>query len=56
MHAVRYGTSAGDPEHTQTLAALSTRITTAAADAFATTRVANASGLTVPRHLWTSWQ
>ena len=47
VHAVRYGTSAGDPEHTQTLAALRTRITTAAAaDAFASTRIANASGLT----------
>ena len=47
VYAVRYGTSAGDPEHTQTLAALKTRITTAAAaDAHATTRIANASGLT----------
>ena len=46
VHAVRYGTSTGDPEHTQTLAALKTRITTAAAaDAHATTRIANASGL-----------
>ncbi len=46
VHAVRYGTSAGDPEHTQTLAALRTRITTAAAgDAHATTRIVNASGL-----------
>ncbi|MCY3602066.1 MAG: cadherin domain-containing protein [Chloroflexi bacterium] len=46
VHAVRYGTAAGDPEHSQTLSALRTRITTAAAaDAHATTRIANASGL-----------
>ena len=36
----------GDPEHTQTLANLTTRITTAAtSDAHATTRIANVSGL-----------
>ena len=46
VNAVRYGALAGDPEHTQTLAALTTRITTAAAtDTFAGDRIANASGL-----------
>ena len=46
MNAVRYGAYAGDPEHTQTLANLKTRITTAAAgDSFATSRIANVSGL-----------
>ena len=46
VNAVRYGTYPGDPEHTQTLANLKTRITTAAAsDAFATSRIANVSGL-----------
>ena len=41
-----YGAIEGDPEHTQTLAALTTRITTAAAaDDFADDRIANASGL-----------
>ncbi|MCY3505350.1 MAG: cadherin domain-containing protein [Chloroflexi bacterium] len=46
VQAVRYGTPEGDPEHTQALAALRTRITTAAAgDAHATTRIVNASGL-----------
>ena len=43
---MRVGAPAGDPEHTQTLANLTSRITTAAAnDAHATTRVANVSGL-----------
>ena len=47
VHAVRYGVPEGDPEQTQTLANLKTRITTAAAsDAFADDRIANASGLT----------
>ncbi len=47
VHAVRYGAPEGDPEQTQTLANLKTRITTAAgSDAFATTRIANVSGLT----------
>lgn len=46
VNAVRYGALEGDPEHTQTLTALKTRITTAAAaDAFASTRIGNASGL-----------
>ncbi len=46
VSAVRYGAYEGDPEHTQTLANLSSRITTAAAsDAFADNRIANASGL-----------
>ena len=46
VNAVRYGTYPGDPEHTQTLANLKSRITTAAAsDAFATSRIANVSGL-----------
>ena len=44
--AVRVGTPEGDPEHTQTLANLTSRITTAAAsDAHATTRIANVTGL-----------
>ena len=43
---IRHGTYAGDPEHTQTLANLRTRITTAAtSDAFANNRIANVSGL-----------
>ena len=47
VQAVRYGVPEGDPEHTQTLSNLKTRITTAAAaDAHATTRIANVSGLT----------
>ena len=47
VHAVRYGTVEGDPEHTQTLANLQSRITTAATtDAFADDRIANVSGLT----------
>ena len=46
VHAVRYGVPPGDPEHTQTLASLKTRITTAAAaDAFADDRIGNVSGL-----------
>ena len=46
VNAVRVGAPAGDPEHTQTLANLTSRITTAAAsDAHATTRIANVSGL-----------
>ena len=46
VNAVRYGVIEGDPEHTQTLAALKTRITTGAdSDAFADDRIANASGL-----------
>ena len=47
VHAVRYGVPEGDPEQTQTLASLKSRITTAAAaDAHADTRISNASGLT----------
>ena len=46
VNVIRHGTYPGDPEHTQTLANLSSRITTAAAsDAFADNRIANASGL-----------
>ena len=46
VHAVRYGVAPGDPEQTQTLANLKSRVTTAAAsDAFAGQRIANASGL-----------
>ena len=46
VHAVRYGTFEGDPEHTQTLANLKSRITTAAADdEFADDRIANVIGL-----------
>ena len=46
VNAVRYGVDANDPEYTQTLANLKTRITTAAAaDAFANDRIANVSGL-----------
>ena len=46
VNAVRVGAPEGDPEHTQTLANLTSRITTAAtSDAHATTRVANVSGL-----------
>ena len=46
VNAVRVGAPPGDPEHTQTLANLTSRVTTAAAnDAHATTRVANVSGL-----------
>ena len=47
VHAVRYGVLEGDPEHTQTLANLEMRITTAAAaDDFADDRIASATGLT----------
>ena len=47
VHALRYGVPEGDPEYTQTLANLKSRITTAAAaDDFADDRIANASGLT----------
>ena len=46
VQAVRDDTPAGDPEHTQTLANLTSRITTAAAgDAHATTRVTTVGGL-----------
>ena len=47
VHAVRYGIDQNGPEYTQTLAALKTRVTTAAAaDDFADDRIANLSGLT----------
>ncbi len=47
VQAVRYGVSEHDPEYTQTLANLKSRITTAAAsDAFAGQRIASTSGLT----------
>ena len=46
VQAVRDDTPAGDPEHTQTLANLTSRITTAAAgDAHTTTRVTTVGGL-----------
>ena len=46
VNAIRHGTYAGDPEHTQTLSNLKSRVTTAAgSDAFAGRRIANASGL-----------
>ncbi len=46
VNAVRVGAPVGDPEHTQTLADLETRITTAAAsDAHAGSRIADVSGL-----------
>ncbi len=46
VNAVRVEAPEGDPEHTQTLADLETRITTAAAsDAHAGSRIANVSGL-----------
>ncbi|MCY3956785.1 MAG: hypothetical protein OXG65_00635, partial [Chloroflexi bacterium] len=46
VQAIRDDTPAGDPEHTQPLADLSTRITTAATtDAHATTRVTTVGGL-----------
>ena len=46
VNAVRVGAPEGDPEHTQTLANLTSRISTAAAsDAHATTWIANVSGL-----------
>ena len=47
VNAVRYGFPEGDPEQTQTLANLKSRVTTAAAsDAAAGQRIANVSGLT----------
>ena len=47
VHAVRYEVPEWDPEQTQTLANLKSRITTAvASDDFADDRIANASGLT----------
>ncbi len=47
VNAVRYGTFEGDPEHTQTLANLKSRVTTAAtSDSFANSRIGNVSGLT----------
>lgn len=46
VNAIRHGTYTGDPEHTQTLSNLKSRVTTAAgSDAFAGRRIANASGL-----------
>ncbi|MCE2404184.1 MAG: hypothetical protein J4F43_03385 [Dehalococcoidia bacterium] len=46
VHAVRYGASEGDPEHTQTLTNLETRIETAAGeDEFADERMENADEL-----------
>ena len=46
VNAVRVGAPEGDPEHTQTVANLTSRITTAAAsDAHAGSRIANVSGL-----------
>ena len=46
VNAVRVGAPAGDAEHTQTLADLTSRVTTAAtSDAHATTRIGNVSGL-----------
>ena len=46
VYAVRYGVPEGDPEHSQTLANLKSRITTAATtDKFAGKRIANVSGL-----------
>ena len=47
VHAVRYGIFEGDPEYTQTLANLETRIDTASStDDFANDRIENVSGLT----------
>ena len=47
VNAVRYGASQSDPEYTQTLANLKSRITVAAAsDAFTGKRIASADGLT----------
>ena len=47
VNAVRYGTSEQDPEHTQTLANLTTRVTTAAStDSFADDRITSPTGLT----------
>lgn len=46
LQAIRYGSGTSDPEHTQTLASLKSRITTAATtDAFAGQRIANVSSL-----------
>ena len=46
VNAVRYGTSEQDPEHVQTLANLTMRVTAAAStDSFADDRIANVSGL-----------
>ena len=46
VHAVRYSVPEGDPEHSQTLANLKSRITAAATtDKFAGKRIANVSGL-----------
>ena len=45
VNAVRVGAPAGDPEHTQALAKLTSRITAAAEDTFAAKRIANVSGL-----------
>ena len=46
IHAVRYGAPAGDPEYSETLAGLKTRITaTAVDDGQSANRVANATGL-----------
>ena len=47
VQAVRHGVAKGDSEHTQTLADLTSRITTSAAsDAYANDRIENVSGLT----------
>ena len=47
VHAVRYGVPEGDPEYTQTLVNLTSRITAAATtDDFADDRIENANGLT----------
>ena len=47
VHAVRFGTPEGDPEHTQTLANLESRITAATTgDASTGDRIANVTGLT----------
>ena len=47
VNAVRYGTPANDPEYSQTLANLKSRVTAAATtDSFADDRIANVSGLT----------
>ena len=46
VNAVRYGTYEGDPEHSQTLVNLKSRVTAAATtDDFADDRIANVSGL-----------
>ena len=47
VHAARYGVPEGDPEHTQTLAKLKSRITAATTgDASTGDRIANVTGLT----------